>query len=150
MSRTRKIVLALALAAVGLTAGAGVADDSKTAAETPNQLIGTWKLVSGKYGGREYKAPAGRTMLKHVTPSQFMWVTYGADGKVIGAAGGRYTLQGEDYDEHIEYGIGSNYEVVKGQTHSFHWKIDKNQWLHSGKLANGLTIEEVWERVESK
>jgi hypothetical protein len=150
MSKTPKILLALALAAFGLTSAAGVADDSKSAAPASNKLIGTWKLVSGQYGGREFKYPAGTTMLKHVTPSQFMWVTYDEGGKVTGAAGGSYTLKGESYDEHIEYGLGDNYEVIKGQTHSFHWKMDKNQWFHSGKLASGLTIEEVWERVESK
>jgi hypothetical protein len=32
---------------------------------------------------------------------------------------------------------------AKGKTHSFKWKIEKNKWYHSGKLDNGLAIDEV-------
>jgi hypothetical protein len=61
-------------------------------------------------------------MLKHVTPSQFMWVTYDKDGKVTRAAGGSYTLKGDEYAETPEYGIGSDFAVIKGGTHTFQVK----------------------------
>jgi hypothetical protein len=72
----------------------GVGDESKKEKSTADALIGTWKLVSARYGGRDFKFPEGTTMLKHVTPTQFLWVTYDQDGKVFRSAGGYYTLKG--------------------------------------------------------
>lgn len=110
-------------------------------------LVGTWKLVSARYGGNEYKQPDGQTTLKHVTPTQFMWASYDADGKVTRAAGGGYTLKEDSYEETPEYGISADFELIKAKVQSFKCKVEKDKWFHEGKLSNGLTIEEVWERV---
>ncbi len=137
------------LAAVVLFAGAaqhGFADEPKA----ENKLVGSWKLVSAKYGGEDHKFPEGNTTLKHVTPTQFMWATYDGDGKVTRAAGGGYTMKGDAYEETPEYGISADFDTIKGKAHTFKWKVDGNKWRHDGKLNNGLTIEEVWERVEKK
>jgi hypothetical protein len=139
-----------AIVALAATAASTRAEEPKGAAKSDNKLVGTWKLVSAKYGGEEYKFPEGDTMLKHVTPTQFMWATYDKDGKVTRAAGGGYTLKGDTYEETPEYGIGSDFEVIKGKAQTFTWKVDGNKWHHNGKLSNGVTIEEVWERVEKK
>jgi hypothetical protein len=140
------LTLALVLVVAATTASA----EERKSAKADNKLIGTWKLVSAKYSGNEYKFPEGTTMLKHITPTQFMWATYGQDGKVTRAAGGSYTLEGEDYVETPEYGLSSDFDIIKGNAHAFKCKVDGNKWHHNGKLANGVTIEEVWERVEKK
>jgi hypothetical protein len=114
------------------------------------KIIGSWKLVSSKYGGQEFHYPAGTTTIKHVTPSQFMWVTYDEDGKVTRTAGGSYTLNGDVYEESPAYGLSSDFDIIKGKTHTFQCRIDANTWHHDGKLSYGQTIEEVWERVERK
>ena len=138
---------ATALTALVFTAMCLAADDP---ADAPlgDRLIGTWKLVSAKYGGQDFEFPEGTTMLKHVTPAQFMWATYDEDGTVSRAAGGTYTLKGDRYTEAPEYGSGEDFKVVKGGAHAFQCEIDGNTWRHNGELSNGLTIEEVWERVE--
>src|SRR5262245_40170160 len=120
MSMTRMVLLAAA-ATAATCAGA---DEPKA----EHKLIGTWQLVSAKYGGKEFAFPAGTTMLKHVTPSQFMWATYDQDGKVSRAAGGGYTLKGDEYAETPEYGLGRDFEVIKGGTHTFKWKVEGNRW----------------------
>jgi hypothetical protein len=143
-------VLALAVV-VPFMAIRSLADEpGKAAAKPENKLVGTWKLVSGKQGGQDIQLPEGVTMLKHVTPSHFMWAIYDKDGKVIGALGGPCTLKGEDYEETPEYGIGDVLEQLKGKPQPFKWKVEGNKWHHNGKLSSGLTIEEVWERVEKK
>jgi len=134
---------------VAATVAAARADEPKPGAGD-NKLVGTWKCVSAKFDGQEVNRPAGYTQLKHVTPAQFMWVTYGADGTVTRAAGGGYTLKGEVYVATPEYGIGGDFDVIKGKAQTFKWKVDGNKWHHTGALSNGLTIEEVWERVEKK
>jgi len=143
-------VLAVVIAVAFASARSAADEPKKAEAKTENKLVGTWKLVSAKYDGKEFKFPEGATMLKHVTPTQFMWATYDKDGKVTRTAGGPYTLKGDKYEEMPEYGIGRDFEAIKGETHSFTWKVEGNKWYHNGKLSTGLTIEEVWERVEKK
>lgn len=140
----------VAAVAFAVAAPAARADEPKPAPKPEHQLVGTWKMVSAKYGGQERKFPDGFTMVKHVTPTQFMWATYDADGKVMRAAGGGYTLKGEAYEETPEYGLSADFDLIKGKAQTFTWKVEGNKWLHNGKLSSGLTIEEVWERVEKK
>lgn len=124
--------------------------EAKSEAKSENKLVGTWKLVSAKYGGEEYKFDEGTTTLKHVTPSQFMWASYDKDGKLTRAAGGDYTTKGDLYEETPAYGFSSDFEGIKGKPQTFMWKVEGNKWYHVGKLSSGLTIDEVWERVERK
>jgi hypothetical protein len=138
--------MVLLAAVVAAVAASAVADEPKA----DNKLIGTWKLISAKYNGQESKLPQETTTLKHITPTQMMWVTYDKDGKITRAAGGSYTLKGDDFSDTPEYGTGTDFTVVKGGTHTFKCKVEGNKWYHNGKLSNGLTIEEVWERVEKK
>jgi hypothetical protein len=126
------------------------AGEAKGDSNSANKLVGTWKLVSANYGGEEHKFAEGTTTVKHVTPSQFMWASYDKNGKVTRAAGGDYTLKGDVYEETPAYGLSSDFDVVKGKAQTFKWKVEGNKWHHNGKLSNGLTIEEVWERVEKK
>jgi hypothetical protein len=149
MIKTR-IACTAAFLSLAFLAMQAPADEPKSKSGPANKLVGSWKLISAKYGGQDNKFPEGVTMLKHVTPEQFMWVRYDSDGKVTDAAGGGCTFKGKQYEETPEYGLGDSFEVIKGKTHSFEWKVEGNKWYHSGKLANGLTIEEVWERVEKK
>ena len=104
----------------------------------------------GRYGGREFKFPEGTTTIKHITPTQSMGASYDEDGRVTRAAGGSYTLKGEAYEETPEYGLSEDFEVIRGKPQSFRCEVDGSRWHHDGKLSNGLTIDEVWERVEKK
>jgi hypothetical protein len=142
----------LLAAVVSLTAAAAPApaDEPKGGASAGNALVGTWRLVTAKYGGKEHRFPDGTTTLKHVTPTQFMWVSHDQDGKIWRTAGGGYTIRGTVYEETPGYGMSSDFGVIRGKAQTFAWKLDGNRWLHTGKLSNGLTIDEVWERVEKK
>lgn len=124
------------------------AAEEKEEGKKQNSLVGTWKLVSAKWGEKEAKLAEEITILKHVTPTHFMWVRYDKDGKVLVALGGSYTVKGKMYEEIPEYGTGL--DRLKGNAQSFKWRVDGNKWYHNGKLSTGLTIEEVWERVEKK
>jgi hypothetical protein len=53
-------------------------------------------------------------MLTHITPAQFIWVTCDHEGKVPRAAGGSITLNNDVYEETPSYGIGSDFDVIKG------------------------------------
>jgi hypothetical protein len=146
MATTTTRFLAVIFAVV--VAAAAWADEPKKTAD--NKLVGTWKRVSARFNGQDAQLPEGYTQLKHVTPTSFMWAVYDSEGKVISALGGSYTLKGQNYVETPEYGIGEGLDPLKGKPQEFTWKIEGNKWHHNGKLSSGLTIEEVWERVEKK
>lgn len=155
--RMRQISMAVLVSLVAVaaftsfTSGRSTADDSKKAeAMTDNKLVGTWKQVKAKFRGNEVKIPEGTTQLKHVTTTHFMFVDFDKDGKFIDAFGGPYTLKGEKYEETIEYGVGDVFKILKGKRQSFECKVEGAKWYHSGTLSNGLTIDEMWERVEPK
>jgi hypothetical protein len=104
--------------------------------------------VSMKVDGYDRSTPQTYTTYKHITPVGFIWVSYDKiTGTIIRAAGGTYTLKGNIYTEKIEYGIGKDFEVIKKSEPSFTAEVDKDQWYHKGRLANGQTIDEVWKRV---
>jgi hypothetical protein len=141
--------LAVILALMAPAAAVG-ADEPKKGTRPDSKLVGTWKVISATYGGREVQREEGFTTLKHVTPTHFMWAMYGKDGKVIAALGGTYTLKGDEYVETPEYGVGAVLDQLKGKPQAFKWKVEGDKWYHTGKLSSGLTIEEVWERVQRK
>ena len=142
--------LAVVVGVASCAAAVWANDATADAKASESKLVGTWRTVSAKFGGQEVTRADGHTTVKHVTPSQFMWATYDADGQITRAAGGSYTLKADDYVETPEYGTGNDFLVIKGKAQKFTWKVEGNKWYHNGKLSNGLTIEEVWERVDKK
>jgi hypothetical protein len=123
------------------------ADEPKADAKSNNKLVGTWKLMSAVYGGRESTLTKTATTLKHITPTHYMWLSHDSNGIVTRGAGGSFTLKGDEFVQQGQYGVGAEFTLVKGQN-AFKCKVDGNKWHHAGKLANGLIIEEVWERQE--
>jgi hypothetical protein len=153
--RKRQISMAVlvSMVAVGaftsFTSGRStVSDPKKAEAKAENKLVGTWKMVKAKYGGKEYDI--ANTEFKHVTPAHFMLAAINKDGEIGAAIGGPYTLKGEKYEETPEYGLSEIFTNIKGKPQSFECKVEGNKWYHNGTLSSGLTIEEVWERVEPK
>jgi hypothetical protein len=151
MRQISMAVLVSLVAVAAFTTGRSTADNPKKAeARTENKLVGTWKQVKAKFGGRESKIPEGTTQLKHITPTHFMFVDFDKDGKFIDAFGGPYTLKGEKYEETLDYGFGDVFKALKGKPQLFECKVEGNKWYHNGTLSSGMTIEEVWVRVEEK
>jgi hypothetical protein len=155
--RMRRISIAILVSLVAVAAFASftsgtsgrstAADPKKTEASADNKLIGTWKMVKARYGGKE--ANIG-TEFKHVTQAHFTLVAIDKDGTVRAAIGGPYTLKGEKYIEMPEYGLSDVFTSIKGKPQSFECKVEGAKWYHNGTVSTGLTIEEVWERVEPK
>jgi hypothetical protein len=148
--KTRAVAICVLATALFVSGGALVLDDPAKAAPA-DKMVGTWKLVSAKYGGDDFDvAKLGRT-LKHITPGNFMWVSYAPDtGEVTRSAGGTYTFEGEKYVETPRYGISEDFDAVKDKPNTFTIKIDGDTLHQNGELSTGLKLEEVWERVKPK
>jgi hypothetical protein len=127
--------------------GAGMAATRRPApALKPASAVGTWKLVTAKANGKAVDVPAGTTVLKHVTPTDFVFVYYTPQGLITVAGGGRYTYNGTRYAESVEYGVGEGMAPYIGKTQEFTLRIEGGRWYQSGTETDGTAVEEVWER----
>ena len=120
------------------------------AAPAGSELIGTWELVSTKYGdAKEFSdAPKDETARKFITPTHFIWARYDPKTKTISnSMGGTYTLTGSDYVEMPEFAF-KGMERFTGKAQKFTLKIEGDKWIQSGVLSNGNKIEEIWRRVK--
>jgi len=134
---------------VALLAGLGTAISvarRPSPAPSPASAVGTWKLVSAKANGKAVDIPAGTTVLKHVTPTDFVFVYYTTQGLITVAGGGRYTYTGTRYAESVEYGVGEGMAPYIGKTQQFTLRIEGGRWYQSGTETDGTAVEEVWER----
>jgi hypothetical protein len=114
------VIVPVMLALVGLIpSGRLPADETQGKDAAAGKLVGTWKLVSAKYGGRESDLPNQLTTLKHMTPVHYMWVSHGEDGKVIRTAGGPYSFDGETIVSTPEYGMSADFEPIRGRIQSY-------------------------------
>jgi hypothetical protein len=110
-------------------------------------LRGSWKLIKAVYGRKPLK-PNGLVQIKNVTDSQFMWFRHKEGSSTVTYVGGRpYSVKGDTYLERLDYGLGSDFKVVKGHVIALKWKVTGDTWHISGTLNNGLPIEEDWQKL---
>jgi hypothetical protein len=128
-----------------------------------DKVIGSWSLVQYKYGeDAEYNTvPEFMYYVKNVTSSHFSWCSYNPeDGKVIGAGGGTYIVDGKDYVESTDFWYPSGTSIPGTKT-TFNFKIEGNMWTISGYIKevelnpstgeiapiDSTFISEVWQRI---
>jgi hypothetical protein len=125
------------------------ADAQQKVTDATAQHVGTWKLVSTKYGDAKDFTKYGETSsrLKLINPTHFTWIEVDATTKkVLSSAGGSYKLSGNTYTETIDF-AGDGMDAFLGKSQKFTIKIEGDKLFQSGELSNGLKIEENWERV---
>jgi len=128
-----------------------------------DELLGSWSLVQYKYGqDAEYNdVPEFMYYVKNVTKSHFSWCSYNPeDGKVIGAGGGTYIIDGMDYIESTNFWYPSGTSIPGTKT-TFNYKVEGNMWTISGYIKevelnpatgdiapiDSIFISEVWQRI---
>jgi hypothetical protein len=112
--------------------------------------LGTWKLISTKYGDVKEFTKRGEDSLriKYITTTHFTWLEVeSASKKVVASAGGKYTMSGTTYTETIDY-AGEGMESYLGKPQKFTVRVEGDKLYQSGELSDGLKIEEVWERLK--
>jgi hypothetical protein len=149
MTRNTLVVVFLTVGVIYAASRTFGGDGPQDPKRPEQEILGTWKLVSAKYGDREVKVLDLGTTLKHITNTQFMWVSYDPETKLISrTSGGTWTTKGGQYVETAEYGLGNDFETIRGKEHTFTLRIEGDTWFHTGSLASGLKIEEKWDRVK--
>jgi hypothetical protein len=138
-----------------------------------NELEGVWQLESGTYTNPSEtikRTASDFQSIKVITGSYWVvlqqepirakFVEGGSDAEVLAAAksfhggGGRYTVDGDTYTEHIEFSQNPNWV---GQSIQFKYEMQgPNRWIQSGTFPlkkMGLAEDdtefvEVWKRIE--
>jgi hypothetical protein len=142
--------LLLATGVIFLTAcqkGSSGASKSKSAY---NPIVGTWLLDSYKYGTSSSaftRANPEQGHIKLITENRFLWVAYDTTTKkILESAGGRYSIDGDNYIESIDFGYNmDSYLKLKSK---FKIKIEGRMLFLTGVLGDGLKIEEIWQKTD--
>lgn len=137
----------MVIAALAIAVGLQAQQESKTSG---GSYLGTWQLASFKYGTNQpgfTDFPERQRRIKLITETHFTWVQFDATTRKVNAsAGGTYSLNGNTYTESIDFGLGM--DTFSGEKHAFTIRVEGDKFFLSGSLADGLKIEEVWERVK--
>lgn len=128
------------------------AEEPTTKKLAGDALVGTWEMVSTKYGDATEASPTPEDLraLKFITPTHFIWAHFDPKTKKISnSMGGTYSLSGSTYVEKPEFAFEGMEEFV-GKVQKFTVRIEGDKWIHSGELSNGTKLEEVWRRVKAE
>lgn len=150
MKKVHVLIILIAVMAITLmTVGATSNQKEKSQSET-NPILGTWQLSLYKYGSGTsvfQEANPNEGHIKLITDTYFTWVAFNKATQIIySSAGGTYTLNGDNYTESIEFGLGMDNYLQKKATYTF--KIEGDNLFITGNLAENLMIEEVWKRIK--
>ena len=120
--------------------------------DKPSPIEGAWKLVERKNGeAQDYqKLPEGVEMIKYITGGRFVW-TMVKEGRILGAAGGKYKVDKDRYTDTVEYIEGEGNASIVGRTFDFTGKVDGRKWHQVGVIKfndQDLKIDEKYERCE--
>ena len=113
--------------------------------------LGTWQLVSAKYGDAKESPDVLEPgpHIKMITPDRFVWVIYDSKTKLVSRSmGGSCRLQGSSYTETVEFFLPQGMKVYLGKEQVFTIRVEGDKLFQSGKLSDGLKIEEIWQRVK--
>ncbi len=114
------------------------------------KLVGSWKIVSASFDGKPSELHRTSITIKHITPVHILWIGYQPeDRRIFRSSGGSWTIQDGRYVETMRYGIGDKFkEDTFGKSFAFDCRFQDDQWIQSGKMPNGVFLEEIWKRVQ--
>lgn len=111
---------------------------------TPGDLVGSW-LITGRRRNGELRrsTPGTRKTMKILSGTRFQWIAYDTgNGGFYGTGGGTYTTIEGKYVENIEFFSRDNSRA--GATLDFDYKLENNEWYHSGLSSKGEPLMEIW------
>ncbi|SDL53337.1 lipocalin family protein [Siphonobacter aquaeclarae] len=130
-----------------------------TACQSHSGLQGTWQLVSAKTnenGKETLDTHEGKKMLKMLNDTHFSFLDHDLKGgkdstsAAFTAGGGSYTLEGDQYTEHLDY---CSYRPWEGKSFTFTVRIQNDTLIQTGKeqikeLGIDRIITETYVRVK--
>ena len=114
-----------------------VFSSSTFAQDKKNPIEGTWEMISGKLSTPDttYLFPITDhdQQIKMISRTHFVWISQDTSRKdVYGFGGGKYTLDGDKYTEHIEIFYDP---IWIGKSITFTMKVEGDTLIQSGTTA---------------
>ena len=128
-----------------------------TTVEEKNPIEGTWELISSKtiYTDTTIIGLEGQDrQIKMISRTHFVWISQDTSRyNVSGFGGGRYTLNGDNFTEHIDmfiapYWVGKSvpYKIkIEGDTFIQSGTVPYKEW---GFADSDYKTIEVWKRID--
>jgi hypothetical protein len=118
-------------------------------AQNKMQLVGTWKLISGKVTIGDSTYPYDNKTsdaIKIVTPTHFAVLSQNISDTAFQHAGaGTVEMDDKNYTEHLMYGNGKD---MIGKTAKFTYRLEGDKWYIKGGIDNMMMFEEEWQRIK--
>ncbi len=110
-------------------------------------LDGQWLFATrGPDEGQERRGDENpRKTLKFLKEGYFQWIAYNTETMAFsGTGGGRYSSKDGVYTEIIDFFSRDNARV--GASLEFTYRLEDNDWHHTGKNSKGEPMYEIWAR----
>tara|TARA_R110001592_G_scaffold32178_13_gene112891 strand:- start:7985 stop:8731 length:747 start_codon:yes stop_codon:yes gene_type:complete len=110
-------------------------------------LDGEWLFATrGPDTGRERRGEeSSRKTLKFLKDGTFQWIAYDTESfRFSGTGGGSYSSKDGVYTEQIEFFSKDNSRV--GASLNFNYKLNGNDWQHTGNNSKGQPMHEIWSK----
>ena len=148
-ARNRRVFLAAGCSAAAATLSTAArlraeeAQDDAPKSQLAKDMIGAWELTGTPE--QPNGAPAETRSVKFRTGKSW-GVTYytRATGAVVYHHGGSYTVDGETYEESVEYATEATKEII-GQKFKFKVKVEGDTFT---QIGDGNPYNEVWKRIK--
>ncbi|MEM6689825.1 MAG: sulfatase [Planctomycetota bacterium] len=128
----------------------GSVDLSISDEELAKQLIGSWQIIDAHRDGQPSKIHYGIVTIKHITPTQFTWLSYKPDDrKTFRSMGGSWEVSDGKYIERPLYGMQDNFiETRYGRSAEIECVIEDDVFTQTIVAENGSRFVEIWHRIE--
>ena len=153
MNRTHHILCKLLIAAASATMVAAVKPASRPAAitdaELAKTLIGSWRIVDAHRNGKPSELHYTAVTIKHITPTQFTWLSYRPnDRKIFRSMGGSWRVEDGKYLETPQYGTQNEFvEKIYDNVTSIGCEIEGDVFTQTIVGKDGSKFIEVWKRM---
>jgi beta-lactamase regulating signal transducer with metallopeptidase domain len=145
-----KIFMFFPLAALLIYTFSACSSIPETSQNSSDKILGTWELISYKYGGDSELHPASGKRIKIITGTTFCWMDIKDPMPLVSdMAGGTYSYSNNSYIENIEYGMPAMIPYV-GKEQKFTVTINEDTLNLKGSLSTGEKIEEIWVKLYAK
>lgn len=149
-------VATVACFSLGFCFSAANADDAShdspstaSDAEVAGKLIGSWRIIAAHREGVPSKVHYSAVTIKHITPTQFTWLSYHPDDRqIFRSMGGSWVVRDGMYVETPRYGMHDNFRGSRfGNSVAIKVDFDGDILTQTITSPSGSDFIEVWQRM---
>ncbi len=113
-------------------------------------LVGSWRIIDAHRDGKTSELHMSCITLKHITPTQFTWLSYRPDERTIfRSMGGSWKIETGMYVETPQYGTQEGFaEGIFGRSVAIGAEVDGDLFTQTIESENGSKFIEIWQRVK--